>query len=49
MSLYAKNRFENLLVVSKDEKKGTFVGENLRDGIIKSELKIKDYFFYEFC
>ena len=49
MSLYAKNTFEDLLVISKDEEKGTFVGENLRHGIIKSELKIKDYFFYEFC
>ena len=49
MSLYARNSFENLLVVSKDDEKGTFVGEDLQGGRVKFELKIDDYFFYDFC
>jgi hypothetical protein len=49
MSLYARNRFHNLLVVSKDEKKGTFVGEDLRLKMTRYNLKIKDYYFYDFC
>lgn len=49
MSLYARNSFEDLLVISKDEEKGTFVGENLKLKILRYNLKIKDYYFYDFC
>lgn len=49
MSEYARNRYNNLLVVSKNKEKGTFVGKDLRLNIIKPNEKIKDYYFYDFC
>ncbi|WP_180231216.1 hypothetical protein [Bacillus toyonensis] len=48
MSRYARDRFSNLKVISINEKEGTFVAEDLSLGIRYSNLKIEDYFFYDF-
>ncbi|MGF2713919.1 hypothetical protein ACQUY5_16690 [Bacillus cereus] len=49
MSRYARNRLDNLKVISINEEEGTFVAKDLKLGITYTNLKIKDYFFYDFC
>jgi len=46
---YARNRYLNVRVISKSITEGSFVGEDVTTETIYRNLRISDYYFYDFC